>query len=56
MPDLRNATLRDALQRMQAMGVDVQYNGEGKVVEQDPAVGTPLRRGSRCHLKLGWAG
>jgi cell division protein FtsI/penicillin-binding protein 2 len=56
MPDLRNATLRDALQRLRALGVQVDYEGEGRVMEQVPAAGTPLRRGARCRLSLGWAG
>jgi cell division protein FtsI/penicillin-binding protein 2 len=56
MPDLQNATLRDALQRLRALGVRVEYQGEGRVLEQSPAAGTPLRRGDRCRLSLGWAG
>jgi beta-lactam-binding protein with PASTA domain len=56
MPDLRNSTLRDALQRLRIMGVRVDYQGEGRVQEQSPAAGTPLRRGDHCRLNLGWAG
>jgi cell division protein FtsI/penicillin-binding protein 2 len=56
MPDLRNATLRDALLRLRALGVEVDYAGEGRVQEQSPAPGTPVRRGDRSRLKLGWAG
>lgn len=56
MPDLRNSTLRDALLRMRALGVEVEYTGEGRVVEQSPEPGAPLRRGDRSRLKLGWAG
>ena len=56
MPDLRNATLRDALHRLQELDVEVEYHGEGKVLEQDPAPGTTLRKGGRCRLKLGWMG
>jgi membrane peptidoglycan carboxypeptidase len=56
MPDLQNSTLRDALQRLRALGVRVEYQGEGRVLEQSPAPGAPLRRGDRCRLSLGWAG
>ncbi len=56
MPDLRNTTLRDALSRLQELNVEVEYHGAGKVLEQDPAPGTPLRHGGRCRLKLGGMG
>jgi cell division protein FtsI/penicillin-binding protein 2 len=56
MPDLREATLRDALVRLRALGVEVEYTGEGRVTEQVPAPGTPLHKGARAQLKLGWAG
>jgi hypothetical protein len=56
MPDLRNATLRDAILHLQRLGVEVEYTGEGLVKEQTPAPGAPLRRGDRARLQLGWAG
>ena len=56
MPDLGNATLRDALVRLHALGVEVEYTGEGRVIEQEPAPGEALKRGARAHLKLGWGG
>ena len=34
MPDLRNATLRDAMARMQALGAEVEYQGEGRIRQQ----------------------
>src|SRR5690606_1617339 len=48
MPDLGNATLRDALVRLRALGVEVDYTGEGRVVGQEPAPGTALKRGARA--------
>ncbi|HAO98890.1 MAG TPA: hypothetical protein DCQ83_02475 [Fibrobacteres bacterium] len=54
MPDLHNATLRDALLRMKALAIEVDYQGAGKVREQDPLPGAPLKRGSHCRLQLGW--
>ncbi len=56
MPDLRGAALRDALLRLRALGVDAEYAGEGRVREQIPAPGAPLRRGDRARLVLGWSG
>jgi cell division protein FtsI/penicillin-binding protein 2 len=56
MPDLRDATLRDALRRLRALGVEAEYSGEGRVQDQQPAPGTPLRRGAKARLTLGWAG
>jgi len=55
MPDLHNATLRDALQRLRRLGVDVDYEGAGRVHDQTPAPGVALRRGDRARLVLGWA-
>jgi cell division protein FtsI/penicillin-binding protein 2 len=56
MPDLRNSALRDALSRLRALGVEVEYTGAGRVQEQFPEPGSPVRRGDRARLKLGWAG
>jgi cell division protein FtsI/penicillin-binding protein 2 len=55
MPDLHNATLRDALVHLRRLGVEVDYDGAGRVQDQSPAAGTPLRRGDRARLVLGWA-
>jgi beta-lactam-binding protein with PASTA domain len=55
MPDLHNATLRDALVHLRRLGVQVDYDGAGRVQDQSPAAGTPLRRGDRARLVLGWA-
>ncbi len=56
MPDLRNYSLRDVLRRMRAAGIEVEYDGEGRVVGQEPAPGTPLHRGMHCRVTLGWMG
>lgn len=55
MPDLEGATLRDALNRLRLLGVEVDYEGAGRVTKQSPAPGTPLRRGDRARLSLGWS-
>jgi cell division protein FtsI/penicillin-binding protein 2 len=56
MPDLQNATLRDALGRLRTLGIEVEYEGAGRVKTQVPAPGTPMKRGDRAQLSLGWAG
>jgi membrane peptidoglycan carboxypeptidase len=56
MPDLRQATLRDAVERLRDLGIEVEYEGEGRVLKQTPAAGEPLRPGSICRLQLGWLG
>jgi hypothetical protein len=56
MPDLRGTALRDALLRLRALGVEADFAGEGRVRDQTPAPGAPLRRGDRARLVLGWSG
>jgi len=56
MPDLTNNTLRDALLKLKNLGIEVEYTGNGRIIRQDPAVGTPVRQGQKCILTLGWMG
>lgn len=56
MPDLTNNTLRDALLKLKNLGIEVEYTGNGRIIRQDPAVGTPVRQGQKCVLTLGWMG
>jgi hypothetical protein len=56
MPDLRGAALRDAMLRLRALGLEADYSGEGRVRDQVPAAGAPVRRGDRARLVLGWSG
>jgi cell division protein FtsI (penicillin-binding protein 3) len=46
MPDLRGRTLRDALEVLAPLGAEVRITGRGRVVNQEPAAGTPLEPGS----------
>jgi cell division protein FtsI (penicillin-binding protein 3) len=52
MPDLRGLSARDALKRMVALGIRPRINGQGIVIGQQPAVGTPLEEATACELWL----
>ncbi len=52
MPDLTGYGLRDAVCRLEALGMKVRTQGIGKVVEQSVAFGKPIKRGEVVTLKL----
>ena len=52
VPDLRGLSARDAVRTLSRLGVSARLHGKGVVVEQSPAAGTPLERGSTCTLLL----
>lgn len=56
MPDVRHSTLRDALLRLKDLGLEVEYRGQGRVLQQTPEPGTPVKAGESCVLELGWMG
>jgi cell division protein FtsI/penicillin-binding protein 2 len=56
MPDLTNNTLRDAMLKLKNLGMEVEYSGNGRIIHQEPPVGTQMRRGQKCQLTLGWMG
>jgi cell division protein FtsI (penicillin-binding protein 3) len=51
-PDLRGSSARDALRTLARLGVTARLEGAGIVVEQTPAPGSPLERGTNCVLQL----
>ncbi|MFQ5603429.1 MAG: penicillin-binding transpeptidase domain-containing protein [bacterium] len=51
MPDLRGFSLRKAVTELTIRGLKVKIYGEGKVVRQEPAVGTKLKVGARCMIE-----
>ena len=53
MPDLRGLSAREAVRILTAAGMTAQMNGDGFVLQQSPAAGTPLVPGYTCLLKLG---
>lgn len=52
MPNLKGYGLRDAIYRLEKMGVKVQVNGRGRVVQQSIKPGEPIRPGSHVTLSL----
>jgi cell division protein FtsI (penicillin-binding protein 3) len=52
MPDVKGMSLKLALQRIPSDGVRVDLEGKGKVVSQDPAPGTVLKKGMLVKLTL----
>lgn len=51
-PDLRGLSARDALRTLARLGVTARLEGTGVVVDQTPAPGTALERGTQCALQL----
>jgi cell division protein FtsI (penicillin-binding protein 3) len=51
-PDLRGLSARDALRTLARLGVTARLEGAGVVVDQLPAAGTPLERGTQSVLQL----
>jgi cell division protein FtsI (penicillin-binding protein 3) len=52
MPDLRGATLRQALTALAPLGVQVELAGRGRVVQQIPAPGATLAEPATARLTL----
>jgi cell division protein FtsI (penicillin-binding protein 3) len=52
MPDLSGKTLRQALEALEPLHVDVRLAGQGRVVRQVPAAGDPLEPGAVARLTL----
>jgi cell division protein FtsI (penicillin-binding protein 3) len=52
-PDLRGLGARDALRMLARMGLAARVVGAGVVVDQAPAAGSPIERGSVATLTLG---
>ncbi len=52
MPDLTGLSVREAVRRLAVLGVTAHPSGDGSVVSQQPAPGTPLDRVDSCRLTL----
>jgi membrane peptidoglycan carboxypeptidase len=53
VPDLRGLSARDGVRMLAALGLIARINGAGVIVDQDPAPGTQVERGSLSLLRLG---
>lgn len=52
MPDLNGLSLRDAMEIMGNIRVNVEYEGKGRIVAQSPKPEEELRKGTICKLTL----
>ena len=52
VPNCYGMTIKDALLLCRSMGLDVSFEGCGKVVSQEPKARTPITKGMKVHLKL----
>lgn len=52
MPDLRGQGVRTALQQCKELGINLDFTGNGEVVEQVPAPGATIFPGESCHVVL----
>ncbi len=52
VPDVRGYGLRDALYRLEKLGLRVNVEGAGRVTSQSPAPGKPFQAGETINLKL----
>lgn len=53
IPDLSGMTLRDAIFLLENQGLNVQYQGTGRIVQQSVPPGRKIAKGSSISLKLG---
>jgi cell division protein FtsI (penicillin-binding protein 3) len=52
VPDVEHLGLRQALVKLEKAGYNVAFNGQGSVVSQTPAAGSPAPKGSKVTLTL----
>ena len=52
IPDLRGMSARDAMRKLVTLGLSGHMTGDGFVVFQEPAAGTPIEEGAVCRLVL----
>ena len=52
VPDLRGLSAREALRRLSGRQMSARLQGQGLVISQSPAPGTPLDPAATCTLVL----
>ena len=52
MPNLQGLSLKDALEVMGNIRMNVEYTGKGRVVAQEPKAEETLQKGAICKLTL----
>ena len=53
VPDVTGMTFRDAIYLLESTGLQVSYEGKGRVVRQSLTAGARVGKGGRIYLKLG---
>jgi len=52
VPDLRGMSARDAVRKLVKLGMNARATGDGVVVSQTPAAGSPIDGDTLCRLVL----
>ena len=52
VPDVCGLSAREAIRRLVKIGMHARVSGDGVVVSQDPAAGSPIEAGGACRLVL----
>ena len=52
LPDLRGLSARDVVRTLTRLGLMAKLSGEGFVVDQTPAPGSPIEPGATCEVRL----
>lgn len=52
MPDLLGLTIKEAMRALEPLGLEVTWNGSGRVIDQSPAANTPVTKGGICAITL----
>ena len=53
VPDVTGMTFRDAIYLLENTGLNVSYEGSGRVVQQSLTAGSRVGKGGRIFIKLG---
>lgn len=53
VPDVMGMTFRDAIYLLESTGLNVSYEGKGRVVQQSLTAGARVGKGGRIYIKLG---
>jgi len=52
LPDFRGLSARDVVRTLTRIGMTAKLRGEGFVVDQHPAPGSPIEPGATCEVRL----
>jgi cell division protein FtsI (penicillin-binding protein 3) len=52
MPDFTGMSFRQVLRTMEETGINIKLNGSGRVIEQNPPPGHPIRFGNEVWVRF----